>query len=89
MTDVPYPQYQGDEPCSTTDPEVFFLDFFGPHVVKTLRTICNDCAIKGPCAEYAIAHEIEGFWGGLTPSERMRLRRRQKMRARQIHIDFR
>ena len=89
MTGVRYPAYTGDEPCRATDPEVFFLELFSPYYVKTLRSICEDCPIKGPCAEYAIEHEIEGFWGGLTPAERDRIRRRRNIRLRQIHIESR
>lgn len=40
-----------------------------------LSRICNECPIMSECASYAIKHEQWGFWGGLGPRERQRIRK--------------
>jgi hypothetical protein len=40
-----------------------------------LNRICNECPIMAECADYAIRNEQWGFWGGLSPSQRQRIRR--------------
>lgn len=35
-----------------------------------LRKICLGCPVLQECREWAILHETQGFWGGLTPIER-------------------
>lgn len=37
-------------------------------------TICNGCAVLGPCREYAVQQEPYGIWGGLTENEREQVR---------------
>jgi len=37
---------------------------------RSLRKICDGCPLMDACAEWGIAHEEYGFWGGLTPVER-------------------
>lgn len=66
--------------CAGTDVEVFYEEKAG--VAKplniVLRKICAGCEIKSECAEFAIKHEMHGFWGGLTPSDRIEIRKRGK-----------
>lgn len=38
------------------------------------RKVCGECWIRVECAEWAIHHEGDGFWGGLTPKEREAVR---------------
>lgn len=35
-----------------------------------LRQICLNCPVVQECREYAISHELWGFWGGMTAMER-------------------
>ena len=35
-----------------------------------LRRVCLSCPVVQECREYAITHELWGFWGGMTAMER-------------------
>lgn len=37
---------------------------------RELRETCGTCPLFDACAEWGIAHEEYGFWGGMTPEER-------------------
>jgi Transcription factor WhiB. len=42
-----------------------------------VREICNECPVKNLCLEYAIEQQEDfGVFGGMTPGERRRLRRK-------------
>jgi WhiB family redox-sensing transcriptional regulator len=41
------------------------------------KSICSGCWLKEKCLDFAIkTNEKEGVWGGTTPSERRRIRRK-------------
>jgi len=72
-----YPNFKGNEPCRSTDPDSFFSDGHFPSLNEQLKRICSSCEMLEPCREYAIRFEDIGFWGGLAPGERRRIRREQ------------
>jgi WhiB family transcriptional regulator, redox-sensing transcriptional regulator len=38
------------------------------------KQICNDCPVRQPCLDYAVAiREPHGIWGGLNENERRQL----------------
>jgi WhiB family redox-sensing transcriptional regulator len=42
--------------------------------------VCDTCKVKEDCVEFAIENRIEhGIWGGLSPQQRKRYRRTQKL----------
>jgi WhiB family redox-sensing transcriptional regulator len=48
------------------------------------RRICNQCDIQQQCLQFALNNDIkEGTWGGLSESEREKLRHEQRHRNRQ------
>ena len=53
------------------NPDIFFnaedSDF------AEARTFCAACPLISACLQYALANEIEGFWGGKTSQERLQL----------------
>jgi WhiB family redox-sensing transcriptional regulator len=63
--------------CRDLPPETFFpSDGVG---VDHARKICADCAMKGPCLEYAMANHIDhGVWGGTSERERRRIARQRR-----------
>lgn len=65
--------------CRGVDPEAFFIEnqFEAREHVITLSRICGACVVREECAEYAIHHmgDEGGYWGGLTPADRRRIRR--------------
>lgn len=45
-------------------------------MVAKAKAMCERCAVKVPCLNYAMAYEeMFGVWGGLTSRERNRLRK--------------
>jgi len=64
--------------CKGVLVDLFYLETLSESLVHTptLRRICQECPIYGDCLEYAVEHEHHGFWGGLTATERKRLRGR-------------
>lgn len=58
--------------CLDTDPEVFFAE--KPFDYSAARQICRECPVISQCAEYAIKWEYDGFFGGLTPRQRSKIR---------------
>lgn len=45
--------------------------------VAAAKAWCEACPVRLPCAEYAMANpKLSGVWGGLTESQRQRMRRR-------------
>lgn len=70
----------GEPPCATSDPEMFFLPK-GQQATAELqmaKALCAECPVKPECLTYAVAsNEQFGIWGGLTASERSRLRKKR------------
>lgn len=62
--------------CVGMDPKMFFPDD-GGRVHAEARRACERCAERELCLVWALKHEEFGFWGGTTPEERRKLRRRR------------
>lgn len=65
--------------CRTEDPELFFpTGAAGPESERQsqqAKEVCGRCMVRLDCLEYAVLNgETEGIWGGMTPSERLRIR---------------
>ncbi len=41
------------------------------------KAICAGCVVKDACLEFGL-HQPDGIWGGTTPGERRRIRRRRR-----------
>jgi WhiB family redox-sensing transcriptional regulator len=71
----------GNAACRDADPELFFpiSDVGAARAqVAAAKTVCRSCPVSGTCLSWALDNEQEaGIWGGLTESERRRLRRRR------------
>jgi hypothetical protein len=65
-------------PCAQA-PDLYHPSNEDKYYANMAIAACNDCPIKLPCATYAIAYEKEGIWGGLSASERIRIRRSGKI----------
>ncbi len=67
--------WQDDALCAQTDLEAFFPEKGGS--TAAAKRICAKCEVKPECLAYALAHDERfGIYGGLSPSERRKLRRR-------------
>lgn len=74
------PFADGTEPCTQVDPESFFIEqprLRGPlpHEMRLAIAICQTCHHLAECREWGIKHESHGIWGGLTPTDRQRMRK--------------
>lgn len=64
--------------CAGTDPALWFpSEERRPHShTDRARTICAGCGVRRECLDYALTTpEPDGIWGGLTPEERLKLKR--------------
>jgi WhiB family redox-sensing transcriptional regulator len=64
--------------CRLEPPSTFFpSDGVGVEVAKR---ICEDCAVKAPCLEYALRNRIDhGVWGGASERQRRRILKKRKV----------
>lgn len=59
----------------------FFPGGEGPEHYAEAKMICRACPVIDDCLEYAMqTKQPAGVWGGLTPAERIRLRKRRMSR---------
>lgn len=60
--------------------------FFNDHKqtsVRQAKAICDGCAVKTRCLEYALTHTEYGVWGGMTANERRVYRRNKKKKLKE------
>jgi hypothetical protein len=76
--------------CESTDTELFFVpDGSGTYKeMKALKTICGNCLVQKECLDYALKHEVLGYWGNTTEFQRKKLRQKLNIIPRQLHLDY-
>ncbi|MGI9021914.1 MAG: WhiB family transcriptional regulator [Acidimicrobiales bacterium] len=68
--------WRDEAACRDADTAVFFP--LSDDEAGRAKAICATCPVREPCLLFALANrEEQGVWGGLTESERRRLRRRR------------
>lgn len=84
------PPWEFESPvCAEVGTEIFFstdADEGGNSALvqetyRDAKRICAGCEHITECAEWGIKNEVHGVWGGLTPSDRKRLRNRLGIRT--------
>ena len=66
--------------CAETDPEAFFPEK-GRSTAEP-KKVCMRCPVRVQCLEYALRNDENfGIWGGLSSTERNRLKRKQGDKA--------
>jgi WhiB family transcriptional regulator, redox-sensing transcriptional regulator len=80
---ITHSPFDGTQLCKTVDPDLFFPeDYLDKDQIEKAKAICNDCWIKNKCLSFAMENkEREGIWGGTTPADRKRLRRKARTSA--------
>jgi WhiB family redox-sensing transcriptional regulator len=72
--------------CLRADPNLFFpVSPNGRAILQAAeaKAVCARCPVRRECLEYAQTNApIDGIWGGTTPQERQRARRRERRLAR-------
>ena len=70
--------------CLSTDPELFFpmpQGALAERQTSAALQVCARCPVRQQCLEFAMrTAETNGIWGGTTPEERTRARRRAMRR---------
>jgi WhiB family transcriptional regulator, redox-sensing transcriptional regulator len=59
--------------CRGAETEIFYAEA-GPAVSRA-KLVCAACSDRAECAQWGLAKEEFGIWGGLTARERARERR--------------
>ena len=71
--------------CLAADPDLFFpISATGPaeQQISRAKVICAGCGVRKECLEFAMSHDqVYGIWGGTTPEDRQRARRRLRRAA--------
>ncbi len=71
--------------CLSADPELFFpiaASSYSPRQVTRALHVCAGCTVREQCLDFAMrTNESHGIWGGTTPEERVRARRRKTRRS--------
>lgn len=72
------PSWHADAACAGSDTERYYdLDD-----TAGALAVCDGCAARGPCLEWALKHDEAGVWGGTTDRDRERLRRGEPVAER-------
>lgn len=67
--------------CSKVEVNVFYIQDIdedsdtSDYDHKQAKKLCSACSYQVDCAEWGIMYETFGIWGGLTPRERIQIRR--------------
>lgn len=70
--------WRRDALCADLDPGIFFPDGKG-WTPDEAKSICARCPVRFECLDYAMkAKEEHGVWGGTTPAERRKIRKKPK-----------
>ena len=73
-------QWQDRANCRHTSVAVFFGADLAPRGddgerERRAKEVCRGCPVIDLCLEHALAAEDHGVWGGMTPKERLQVRR--------------
>ena len=59
-----------DRACIDIDPSAFYPRQHIRGAIDYAKKICAQCPIAIECRDYALAHDLDGVWGGTTQDER-------------------
>ena len=77
--------WQDGAACKGEDVQLFYLDADDyPEEIARLKNLCESCPVLAKCQVYALEWESYGFWGGMTVSERRRVRKQFGITKRSI-----
>jgi len=72
-------EWMRDAACLEHPLELFFVEGRGNHHVEQIakaKKVCAGCHVREECLAYAFRESLEyGIFGGLSPNERIKLRR--------------
>jgi hypothetical protein len=79
MNDYNQLEWMKEASCLGLDVNLFFPEV-GKPVDSMVKKLCNNCAVKSDCLEYALrfGSGLSGYFGGAYESERNKIRRSKK-----------
>lgn len=54
-----------------------------PYLVR----VCDNCEVKKACLSYALYNNVQGWWGGTSDMQRIRMRKAFKIQAQDVVPD--
>lgn len=84
---MPFPAFDGSQHCAGAEmfaPDQDEYDNRNDAIRGTVAfykyaaRLCAGCPFRVACAEYGIAHESDGMWGGLSPRARRHARQERR-----------
>jgi WhiB family redox-sensing transcriptional regulator len=79
----PDEDWREEAACAGADDSLFFPIGDEDPAAAHAKAVCAVCPVQDACLQYALStNQTDGVWGGLTGSERRRLRRRLRDRER-------
>ena len=77
--DIKEEEWKKNTNCQGLDTEAFFPIKRGAYENRDMLTrICGACDVKQQCIDYAVKHDLQGWWGGTTEIQRRRIRAERK-----------
>jgi WhiB family redox-sensing transcriptional regulator len=81
-------EWRAASACLSADPELFFPIAHGSAAdgqISSALRVCAGCTVRQQCLDFAMTTgEAHGIWGGTTPDERIRARRRATRRRKEL-----
>lgn len=75
--------------CIGTDTDSFFTDEQGSYEYPAmLKRICGECKVQAECLDYALHHEVKGWWGNTTEQQRKAIRVAKNIIPRRLFEDY-
>ena len=82
------PRFYEAPSCASVGGDFWFPDIEVSGTNQTdaafAKSICRTCPHQDECAEWGIANEVHGIWGGLTYRDRSSIRRLRKLKRKNI-----
>lgn len=73
--------------CREVDPDLFFPDSNQPkNEVKVILSLCSNCPVFTKCYDYALKHDVVGWWAGTTYLDRQKIRKQKRFRPKPILV---
>ncbi len=74
-------EWRQDAACRDLDTSIFFPET--DDEAAAALAVCAACPVREACLEFAlVTRQDDGVWGGMTETDRKRLRRRRQEAAR-------
>lgn len=88
-------EFKEQAACVGTDTEAWFTeevyDEVGSHSYKDvalLKRICAGCPAKAECLDYAMKHDVDGWWANTSKTQRDTIRKQFNIIPRPMYLDY-